>query len=898
MIPYGAPIVAVAFWCGGGPALAQPPHEVPAAHSIFIPVNDKREPTGGKYLVPESFFSELYRRDAQHVEKPQGWMISQAAYRTALSEDVATREYSVDQLKVEYDIRVFNLPDPGSPVRVRIPLHLDEVSLLDRLQLDDRPVQPDWEADGSALLLDVAEPGEYRLELTLRPKDKPGAAGPGRGFEIAIPRVPGARLEVTVPPNGPPVTIPTAHGSVRWEAIPSRWIAELGPADRLAVRWQNASAAAEEPIDIQQLQWLKIGQGCVILNLRLKATTPSPQPRRLQLKADASLQLLPDSTAAAQSTVTRGGDATQIIDCQLPPSTAPSSTSTLDLHFLCSAATSAGVFRAPQIELVGSRPGRHLLAVSLDRSLDYQSHGGRASDVGAVQEFMRNWGSGEAAPDLAIRLNGNAADWSMTTHLRKVETSSDQTVVWSFDSDGARVQFDAQLATVGGNVFQYRLAIPSALRVDSLTVGSEGNPSAPGSRWLENKEGQLTIFLGGAATGRQLLQLRGRLPIAKNRNVELPQFRLEDVRIQNSIVRLFQSRRAGIEVNVAAATGLAEIKTLEEGAAPVEWGQPVRSFYVDPAKDGKLTISIKQSPVPPPPGAAAAVPNDAAPPQSSLPGALGRVVAAKIGYVVQSDGGDIGAAVLDVESPTAGHYPLTIPDGFQLLHLTVDGVPVDDAPEHLQELNVPIPLHSPRSRVEMLFVRNSVAQIGALTSKSRVTLSAPRIGDLPLETISWIIAAPRGLEPLLAEEGGSSAKQEVLFSDDAGDLAAEWRQFAANSGHAVSRTFDGNTNSIDVSFRETHQSTWNWWGAVAAIVTMVFVVSLLRRGLLQDWARRWPNLAGIVLGIAWWLWASPSALGLAIVAAILVRQVIFRWRRSYGFWSEPIIPSSSRSEPA
>jgi hypothetical protein len=29
--------------------------------------------------------------------------------------------------------------------------------------------------------------------------------------------------------------------------------------------------------------------------------------------------------------------------------------------------------------------------------------------------------------------------------------------------------------------------------------------------------------------------------------------------------------------------------------------------------------------------------------------------------------------------------------------------------------------------------------------------------------------------------------------------------------------------------------------------------------------RRWPHAVGCVVGLAWWLWLSPSALGLAIV---------------------------------
>ena len=265
----------------------------------------------------------------------------------------------------------------------------------------------------------------------------------------------------------------------------------------------------------------------------------------------------------------------------------------------------------------------------------------------------------------------------------------------------------------------------------------------------------------------------------------------------------------------------------------------------------------------------------------------------KVGYVVQSDGCRIGAAVMDVESPAASRVPLVIPHGSQLLHVTVNGVPVDNAPEHVQEVSVPILLQAPKSRVEMLFRVNPGTPNEMSASKSRVTLLAPRLGELPVERSTWTIAAPRGLEPALPDDEGTSAGPDMTFSDDAGDLAAEWHQFAANSGNAVSRTFNGLPNSITVGLRATDQRNWHWWEAVAFVVASVLIVVLVRKGDLTGWVQRRPNLAGIILGIAWWLWASPSALGLAIVAAILARQAVIRWRPSAGLWSEPVVPSSS-----
>jgi hypothetical protein len=861
VVPYGAPVVAALMLSYAGWVRAEPPRGAPVTQSVFIPVNDKREPTGGKYLVPESFFTELYRRAALRVERPQGWLIATATYRAALGEEGATRAFAVDRLTAEFEIHVFD-----ASARVRIPLRRDEVALVpDQAQLDDRPVQPEWEADGSALLLDIAEAGDYRLVLTLRPNVRPEVRG---GFEVAIPRVPGARLEIAASPGGPTVAVPTAHGAVRWEVIPSRWIAELGPADRLVARWQDAPIDADEPVDVQQLQWLKIEQGCVLLDLRLKAKFLSEQSHRLQVKTDPSLELLPDPTAAAQPTVSLGTDGKQIIDCQMPAS----SSATLDLRFLCTAMPSVGMVRAPQIEVISSQPGQPWLAVSVDRSLGYPLHGGRAADPAAVKEFINNWGAGDLSPDFAFQLNGNAADWSMTTHVREPETSGDQTVAWCFDADEAQVWFDAHLDAVGGSVFQYALETPLSLHIDSLAVTSDGKEIP--SRWIANGDGHLTVFIDGAATGRHRLQIRGKMSIPRNHKFDLPQFRLEDVHVQNS-ARLY--RRPDVDVDVFAGAGLTEIKAPEDGS-PSEFGQLLRSYYLDPATGGTVSVSIKPLRLPPRPEIADAQRAAQSPPSSV---AAARVVAAKVCYVVHPDGRRMGAAVLEVDSPSTSDYPLIVPDGFQLLHLTVDGVPIDDVPNQGGSANRPVPLHAQKSQVEVLFNANpSMLRKMALNS-GRISFPVPRLGDLPVESTTWTIATPRGVEAISAEAQGHSVAPDTT-SADAGNLPADWRRLAPSSDNAVSYAVSGSPDSIAVGFRQADTS--NWRSRLAAVIALVAVVisalALVRRGLLVAWLRRWPNVVGVVLGIAWWLWASPSALGLLIVAAILARQVVVRLRSS------------------
>ncbi len=110
IVPFGAPLLAAVMLCGwefgrsgrAGQSRRRPPTPV------FIPVDDKQQPTHGKYFLPEPFFAELYRRAALQAEKPQGWMIASAVYRAAMAEDAAQAGHVVDRLTAEFEIRVFN----------------------------------------------------------------------------------------------------------------------------------------------------------------------------------------------------------------------------------------------------------------------------------------------------------------------------------------------------------------------------------------------------------------------------------------------------------------------------------------------------------------------------------------------------------------------------------------------------------------------------------------------------------------------------------------------------------------------------------------------------------------------------------------------------------------------
>ena len=71
----------------------------------------------------------------------------------------------------------------------------------------------------------------------------------------------------------------------------------------------------------------------------------------------------------------------------------------------------------------------------------------------------------------------------------------------------------------------------------------------------------------------------------------MPQVRLEEVRIQNSLIGLY--RRPDVLVEVSGVAGLADVKTTEDDAGHGDLGRPVRSFYADTAATSPVLVTIK-----------------------------------------------------------------------------------------------------------------------------------------------------------------------------------------------------------------------------------------------------------------------------------------------------------------
>ncbi|MDZ7619586.1 MAG: hypothetical protein U1E05_21510, partial [Patescibacteria group bacterium] len=128
---------------------------------------------------------------------------------------------------------------------------------------------------------------------------------------------------------------------------------------------------------------------------------------------------------------------------------------------------------------------------------------------------------------------------------------------------------------------------------------------------------------------------------------------------------------------------------------------------------------------------------------------------------------------------------------------------------------------------------------------------------------------------------GEHGLEELLPGNEPEDEAFDaWQATLSHNRSLVHCRMDGRMGAISVDL--TPAPTRPWVGGVMAgaawIVLLGTVAFALHRGLLVEWYRRWPQTVGVLVGLGWWLWLSPSILGLVLVIACVATSVRTGWR--------------------
>jgi hypothetical protein len=722
---------------------------VPPPYRVFVPVDAQRKPVGGKVYVPEALYQELYRHAAAPAEKPPAWLILGATYRGELTKEATPGRFAINRLRVQYDLRVLE-----RAAYVRIPLRTEGANLLPgSLLLDGRPVEPDGESNAGALAFEVAEPGDYRLELSLRPPAR--ASTQSGGFDLAIPRAAASRLDLALPLDAPTVEVPSALGGVSLEEEPRRLSADLGPTDRLTVRWEEAATSGEtHPTpEADQLTWLKMRPGSVLVAAKFKLRIPAGHVHQVQLAVDSRLRLLPlPGEEAPTVEVASESGQTRLLNIRWPRPV--SDQVVLDATFLYSGISAVGNVRLPQIEMVGVQPGRRWLAVSVDPALDSDQRQGERLETVAVADFLGAWGAADSEPKAAFRLPAGESGWTLSTRPHEPSAAADQTLALSFDTDRALVLFDAKLSVTSGYVFQHRLTAPRRLKIERVSVMQDDTERV--QRWSQDDDG-MTVFLNGPVSGSERLSVRGELPIRLGEKMDLPTIRVEKCQIRSAVTELY--RRPAVRLSVEGDAAAAE-----PAKRNPEFGRLVKTIAYSGSRQPPVAVTARRSrgdgdskrtPGPSDNGnSPVSLPDDAR--SRSVASAMGVVRLADVTLSRQSDESWCGAAAFDIEPKGIKEVDLRLPDAGRLLRASVEDMPL--AARRIGDGLWRIRLASPDlpQRIEVLFqgVFPKTDRNGLLCFES------PMLGDLLVRRTfwtlllpsSWTVGEPAGAEVVSEEQ--------------------------------------------------------------------------------------------------------------------------------------------------
>lgn len=138
---------------------------------------------------------------------------------------------------------------------------------------------------------------------------------------------------------------------------------------------------------------------------------------------------------------------------------------------------------------------------------------------------------------------------------------------------------------------------------------------------------------------------------------------------------------------------------------------------------------------------------------------VSQVLLCDLAVAVQPDGACRGVAVFDVQPAGLADCPLELPEGFALVEVTVEGIPVTPIAQAPGKFILPLGLNLLPQRIEVVF--EGRCDLTAAGTTPRCPL--PRIGDLPVQTTLWTIAGPRTSALLAGELPELDALQQELL---------------------------------------------------------------------------------------------------------------------------------------
>ncbi|MCS7304849.1 MAG: hypothetical protein NZ602_07055 [Thermoguttaceae bacterium] len=555
-------------------------------YRVFIPIDENQLPTGDPYQVPEPFYQYLRRRAQTVAPSSSGWRLRQALYRGELNRSASSGRWEIPRLNLSWQCDLV-----GKPAQLSLPLVRTLFPIVPGTwQVEGQPVDPQWNEAGTLLTIPIpVSASSVSIE---------GQVGPVQwdqgGFqqtELLLPPTPQARLELGLPPDAPELHLEGAFGMVKRSAVPTpRLVAELGPAERLRLRWPSLPASEATMPEVDQLLWLWVQPGTVLLEARFRLSRrhQTGGGGMFRLMAENRLRMLGWHSPAAQGDIkistSPGG---QILEFPIRPSPADQ-IAVLAVRFLLTDSTGVGNLRLPKLDPLEVRVARRWLAVSVDPCLEYPMPPPNLRQPVPEKDFLELWGSAETGPQFIDTLSSSGQAWTLTTRPRTPNTSVEQILWLGYGEKTVRLYYEARLSTTSGSSFQHCIQTPPELQIETISI-LQANTSVP-IRWVRSPDGKTTLFSYKPLTGRYELQLTGTCPNVLSQRRPIPYLTIEGAETEWASLVLF--RQPEVLLRLVKPEGLTEIEPPPAVEAKSSLGRLFKAFAVDSRQIAEAELQV------------------------------------------------------------------------------------------------------------------------------------------------------------------------------------------------------------------------------------------------------------------------------------------------------------------
>ncbi|MEC8338297.1 MAG: hypothetical protein VXZ84_09165 [Planctomycetota bacterium] len=518
--------------------------------AVIIPIDKQNKIAGDTYYLSSSLFDAVHQ-DRSRQQGPMNWLLIDANYQIDYEWASDNHYMTADFCNAKLQIEVL-----GHHAIVTVPFGGNiKDDVIPRITVDGKVLEEKFRKGKDGFSFVLEEPGIYSVEIQIPLRTE--EVGGVKRVDCPIPPLVTSQLEINYPADAVAPEVLSAEGKVIVDESRNRLQAELGNAGRLIVQWQEDELLGENGLtDVDQLTWLKIQPGAVVVDTRFRLDVEDRRIQRVRLLTDPKLRLLSPVRAFANGEAIELKHSRSVTEHpqQITLQWSPGISGELELRvpFLWTGVSGIGNIRTPDIQIEGSHDTRRWLAVSADPSLFVdrdailQDASLRPLSDTAAGEI---WGLSDRPPDFFYEQMGSIVDWSLPTRLQESETTGYAKLAIGVSDDQSEVYAEYELETTDGNRCQYQLEIPSAFVPTQVELRSDDVGRL--MRWSVRPQpdsDRLTLFLAEPVRGPLKLIVRGHL-LHSEQHVEVPRFVLQGVRMRGGQVSVYRQSAVQLELD-------------------------------------------------------------------------------------------------------------------------------------------------------------------------------------------------------------------------------------------------------------------------------------------------------------------------------------------------------------